>query len=440
MNRRDVRRVLMVSPHFPPDSSAASHRVRLLAPYLAENGWEPTIVTVDERDYEGGLETALNALVPDTLRVVRCRAWSAGWTRAVGFGDLGLRAFSSIRRTCRRLLQQERFDALFVTVYPVYTALLGPLLKREFNVKFVLDYQDPWVGSWGLTVGGGAAGSVDLRSRLSRRLATWLEPVAVTAADAITAVSSGTYEEVAARIPEARNIPRLSLPLGWDRGDFLRLGDSTRPNVGGTDGRINLVYVGTILPNGVDTLRALLEGVRRLREDEPLLYGRLRLSFLGTSNQFTPDAPVRVLPIAAELGVQEAVTEVAPRIPYADALAVLRQADGILLLGSTESHYTASKLYPALLAGRPILAAFHRASSVVDILGRVGGGTAVRVVSYGAEGPRAPQHVACMAKHLTAMVRQPMASAALDLRPIEDVSARSLAGTLCRVLDQVHER
>ena len=41
------RRVLMVSPHFPPDSSAASHRVRLLAPYLGEHGWEPTVVTVE---------------------------------------------------------------------------------------------------------------------------------------------------------------------------------------------------------------------------------------------------------------------------------------------------------------------------------------------------------------------------------------------------------
>ena len=42
-----TRRVLMVSPHFPPDSSAATHRVRLLAPHLAGYGWEPTVVTVD---------------------------------------------------------------------------------------------------------------------------------------------------------------------------------------------------------------------------------------------------------------------------------------------------------------------------------------------------------------------------------------------------------
>ena len=29
-----MRRVLMISPHYPPDSTAATHRVRLLAPHL----------------------------------------------------------------------------------------------------------------------------------------------------------------------------------------------------------------------------------------------------------------------------------------------------------------------------------------------------------------------------------------------------------------------
>ena len=149
-----TRRVLMVSPHFPPDSSAATHRVRLLAPHLAGYGWESTVVTVDPRDYESRLDPDLAALVPGSLRVVRCRAWPARWTRLVGFGDLGLRACTGLLRTCSNLLRRETFDALFVTIYPAYPALLGPLLKRRFGVPFVLDYQDPWVGSWGKTVGG----------------------------------------------------------------------------------------------------------------------------------------------------------------------------------------------------------------------------------------------------------------------------------------------
>src|SRR5262249_36216040 len=87
----DMRRALIVSPHFPPDSSAASHRMRLLAPHLAEAGWTPTVVAVEPDAYEGRLDPDLAAMVPDSLEVVRAPAWRAGWTRRVGIGDLGLR-------------------------------------------------------------------------------------------------------------------------------------------------------------------------------------------------------------------------------------------------------------------------------------------------------------------------------------------------------------
>ena len=197
-----MARILMVSPHFPPDTTAAAHRVRLLAPHLPAYGWEPTVVTVDPRDYEGRLDLALGELVSSSVRVVGCRAWPARWTRQFGVGDLGLRAFTGLRRTCSELLEGEQFDALFITIYPTYPALLGPKLKRRFPVKFVLDYQDPWVGAWGKTVGGGAEGRPDLRSRLSRALAAKLEPPVVRAADAITAVSELTYEQVRLRYPE----------------------------------------------------------------------------------------------------------------------------------------------------------------------------------------------------------------------------------------------
>src|SRR5688572_16791902 len=122
----------MVSPHFPPDSSAGTHRVRLLAPHLAACGWEPTVVTVDPACYEGRLDPELAASVPASLRVVRVRAWPAAKTRRLGVGDLGLRAFTGLRRACRALLAEETFDALFITIYPAYPALLGPALKRRF--------------------------------------------------------------------------------------------------------------------------------------------------------------------------------------------------------------------------------------------------------------------------------------------------------------------
>ena len=150
------------------------------------------MVTVDPRDYEGRLDPGLASLVPAELRVVRCRAWPARWTRRIGIGDLGLRAFAGLRRACADLLRRERFDALFITIYPTYPALLGPILKRQFGVPFVLDYQDPWVGAWGEAVGAGPNGRPDIKSRLTRAVARRLEPRAVRAADAITTVSAPT--------------------------------------------------------------------------------------------------------------------------------------------------------------------------------------------------------------------------------------------------------
>jgi len=74
IGKRPLRRVLMIAPHFPPDSGAATHRVRLLAPYLKEHGWEPTVLTVERSSNEGRPDPELEAMVPPDLRVVRAPA------------------------------------------------------------------------------------------------------------------------------------------------------------------------------------------------------------------------------------------------------------------------------------------------------------------------------------------------------------------------------
>src|SRR2546422_1659526 len=325
----------MVSPHFPPDSSAGTHRVRLLAPHLPAYGWEPTVVTVDARDVEGRVDPALAETVPAAVRVVRTRAWPARMTRAIGFGDLGLRSLSGLLATCTRLLATEPFDVLFVTIYPAYTALLGPVLKRRFGVPFVLDYQDPWVGSWGADVGGGPNATPDLRSRLSRRAAMVLEPIAVRAADALTAVSARTYEDVLTRTPRAGKVIVETVPIGWDERDIehVRTARVAHRFFDADDRFVNLVYVGTLLPHGIEPARALFEAVSLVRERSPELYRRLRLWFVGTSNQFDERAVPRMMPIAESCGVKDVVREWPARIPYFEALSVLTHAHAILLLG-----------------------------------------------------------------------------------------------------------
>jgi len=437
MKLSEMRRVLMVSPHFPPDSSAASHRVRLLAPHLPAAGWSPTVLTVKPAAYEGRLDVDLAALVAPSLRVERADAWPAAITRRAGLGDLGLRAFTGLYRACRSLLARERFDALFITIYPTYPALLGPLLKRRFSIPFVLDYQDPWVGAWGRTVGGGANGRPDWKSRVSRQIAVWLEPRALAAADGVVAVSQGTLDGIVERIPSAARLPHDAIPLGFDAADFAAV-DGRRGGAAAWDrhdGLVHLGYVGTLLPTGIETLRLLLRALDRARREDPNA-SRLRLHFIGTSNRSESTA-YRVRPIAAECGVADVVSETPGRVDYLDALALLTQASGILLLGSSEPHYTASKLYPALLAKRPLLALFHEASSVVSILRAVGGEPTVRIVTYG-DTPSADDAVAAVACHLRRLAADPTYRPSdVSLDRVAEFSAAVLARRLAALLDRV---
>ncbi len=369
-----MRRVLVVSPHFPPDSGAASHRMRLLAPRLPEHGWEPTVLTVDPRDLGTRTEPALERYVHGSIRVERVRAPGGSRGRFLGVGDLGLRSLWGIYRRARRLLSAERYELVLITLPPHYTAVLGPLLHRGSGIPYVLDYQDPWVSAWGLTVGGGRNAALDWKSRLSRWLALALEPRALRAAAGLMGVSHGTLQGLLERHPEMRALPRAEVPLGGEPRDFALAKLEQRPNpfFDAGDGRVHLVYVGTLLPLGLEVLRAVLEGAVILRERELTSFARLRFHFLGTSNQREGSHPRRVLAAASELGLGEIVEEHPHRIGYVDALTVQTQAQAILLLGSTERHYTASKIYPALLSGRPLLAVYHEASTVCEVLRQQG--------------------------------------------------------------------
>src|SRR5919201_396527 len=296
------RRLLMISPHFPPDSSAGTHRVRLLAPHLAAFGWTPTVLTVAEQDYESRLDPELQGLVPGSLDVVRTRALPTRVTRRFGVGDLGLRSLPGLRRNALRLHRTHPFDAIFITIYPTYPAVLGPMFKRRFGVPFILDYQDPWVGAWGKEVGGGDGGAVDTKSRSTRAVAERLEPRVLQAADGVTAVSARTYEEAFARTGVAP-CAAAEIPIGWDAADVDAVERrQAHKQLIPDDGRINICYTGTLLPLGVSTLRTVLVGVRALIERDPQLADRVRFYFFGTSNQ-TAGGDARVLPYARELGI-----------------------------------------------------------------------------------------------------------------------------------------
>jgi hypothetical protein len=185
----------------------------------------------------------------------------------------------------------------------------------------------------------------------------------------------------------------------------------------------------------VVVLDAFLAGLRTLRDTAPDTASRLRVHFVGTGR--SPDDPqgYRVLPRAREFGVQDMVSEHPHRIGYVDTLNHLERSDTVLVLGSTERHYTPSKVFQAILSKRPIFALLHVESTAV---GMIRAARAGRVLSLTEQTMPAPEVIAA---ELKALMGDPAFDAgSVDAAAFEPYSAKESARALAEALNRACDR
>lgn len=424
------RRIVLVSSHFAPSNSVSVHRARLWSRYLPEFGWEPTVVTSDTRYYEERLDPDLERLVAPGLEVVQAATLPTRPIRLVG--DIGIRSFWGCYRAVADLVRQRRADFVLVTIPSNFLAPLGRLVHGRFGVPFGIDYQDPWVTWWS---------GVDRkysRAWWSYKLATWLEPWSIHDAALITGMAPGYLAGMLERNPDvAKRAVIATMPMGSAPEDYDLVRTMHRAPFlfDPGDGLFHMIYAGALLPAGIVVLEAFLAGLRALRERSPAVASRLRVHFVGTGS--SPDDPNghQVLPRARAAGVEDMVDEHPHRIGYVDTLNHLGQCGAVLVLGSTERHYTPSKVFQAILSKRPVFAMLHAESTAIGMIEHAGAGKVLPLTERSMPSP------AAVADELRALIEAPAYDAtAVDGSAFDSLSARTSTKALADALDQACAR
>lgn len=430
------RRVLIVSPHFPPINAPDHQRVRMSLPFFEEFGWRPTVLAVGPGHVEGTDDPLLERTLPDNVEIVRTGALPVRWTRRLGLGNLGLRAIPAFWRAGNRLLARERFDAVYFSTTMFAVMALGPLWRRRFGVPYVLDFQDPWIQDYYDQPGAGPPPGGRFKHGFSQWLARRLEPLAMGSVSEVIAVSPAYVQTLRARYPALAADRYTVLPFGAPDRDFDSL-DSL--NVRQTvfdpgDGLRHWVYVGRGGEDMAVALRLLFTALAEARQRDPATWSAVRMHFVGTSYAPADRAEKTVEPLARECGVGDLVEERTGRVPYFEALQSLRQSDAILVIGSDSPGYSASKLAPCLLARRPLLALLHADSPAVEILRR---SRVARVVTFRPEDAKAAAAETTAALLGTVADAASPSSTGLDLGQFTaEHGARAMTARQCEVLDR----
>lgn len=350
-----MQRVLMIAFHFPPLAvSSGIQRTLRFAQYLPAHGWEPLVLTASARAYERVSDDLLRE-VPEGL-VVR-RAWCLDASRHLA---LRRRYPAVLARPDRwanwalaaipaglDLVRRHRPAAIWST-YPIATAhVIGRWLARLSGLPWIADFRDPMV-----------------QDGYPPDAATWrafkrIEERAVAGARASVFTSRSAAATYRRRYPALADRVTV-IENGFDEQSFVGLAGDSPPLA---PGRRTLLHSGTVYPSERDPtqLFAALSALKRAGRATDLL-----VRFRAPAH----DDLLRALARKYDVGD---LIEVAPPLPYREALEEMRRADGLLVLQAAIcNEQIPAKVYEYLRAQRPLLGLTDPQGDTADLLRRCG--------------------------------------------------------------------
>jgi glycosyltransferase involved in cell wall biosynthesis len=407
------RRLLMITFHYPPsNSSSGGLRPLKFGKYLAELGWESSVLTVPAQCHES-VDAALLRDVPQRVRVHHAFCFDTKKTLAIagkypGFLAVPDRYVSWLPfGVCAGLevVRREGIDALYSTS-PIPTAhLIALILKKLTGLPWVADFRDPWVETEGSEVYG----------PLRQRFELWLERRVIVGADRVVVTTPEFGQYLRNRYGRSVGDKISVVYNGYDEEDLHDL----TPEIDGPE-RFTLLHAGLLDPHYRNPL-PILRGLRQCL-DRQLLPPNTRVTFVGGgayANQTLPQA-IRELRLADNV-------EVVGRMPYRQALAKQAGASALLLMQGGDDTWmlVPAKAFEYLRTGRLILTAAPADGATARLVGEFEGTFLTR--------PDDPEDIA---RSLTALYQAWVAGVRhVERGGLSRLSRRAAAGELAAVLD-----
>lgn len=364
-------RLLAVSFSFPPLAYPRSIQVARLVKYMP---FPVVMVCADEPDarkdptLEPDAEAVLQAClrvpfnIPKWRRYVNAAAyhyrrplWNRWNLAPDGYRAWMAPALAAVERYARADAYKPEVLATFSQ--PAIDHLVGLELKRRFRVPWVAHFSDPW-----------ADNPYHHYDERTARINLALEREVIETADRLIFTSQETVDVVMSKYPASWKAKALVLPQCYDPAAYPVAADDTHGATATGNAAISNATMSSAATieaaaNGDRLLirhlgnfyhqrtpAPLFRALRSLLDAEPAMLAGVRFDLVGVTDAST----------FKELGLEglpDGLVTVNPPVGYRESLALMSQADGLLVIDAPmeQSIFLPSKLIDYIGAGRPIL-------------------------------------------------------------------------------------
>jgi glycosyltransferase involved in cell wall biosynthesis len=359
-------KILIVSPFFPPDNTPDMHRVRISIPYFMEAGHEIYVLRIASEYTCAKKDEMLTETIPSEIKIYSVKPINLKITRKIGIGNIGIRSFFQLLKMGNKIIKQEKPDLIFFST-TVFTILeLGAIWKKKFNIPFVIDLQDPWRNDYYLSL---PAKERPPKYFFYYQLNKFLEAYTIPMCAGILSVTDAYIDMLRDRYKDKFIAQTIVLPLGVSQNDFKLVKEKKlNLSINFSADEFSVVYTGVVPDNMLFAIEALIIAVKKynLTADRKMV-----LYFIGTNYVSKNLQEKKLLHLIKKYQMQYYLVEKTDRASYFEAIQLMLDSDLLLLPGTLDNNYSASKIYPYILSEKKILVVFNKNSELKNIINEI---------------------------------------------------------------------
>ncbi|MBR9831210.1 glycosyltransferase family 4 protein [bacterium] len=359
-----MKKVLIISYYWPPSGGAGVQRWLKLSKYLALQGIEVHILTVDEKvaSYMQ-LDESLKHDIHPSIQIHKTTSFEPinYYSQLVGKKNVPTAGFSNVNneskvqqlvnairsnffipdprvgwkkyavRKGKEIIQQYGIQTVITTSPPHSTQLIGRDLKKAFpKLKWIVDFRDPWTDIYYYSLLG--------HTQWSRRIDLKLEKEVIEQSDQIITVSQGFKDLFLPKSTKVNGDKFCIIPNGFDPEDLVPRQE--QPNE-----TFTICYTGTMSDQYEP--ESFLEGLRKVIDQNP--NQPIQLQIVGSMSANIEQYIKKLqLPLAY-----------IPSVPHSEIVHYQKNADLLLLLIPNINKgdgIVPGKLFEYLASQNPIVA------------------------------------------------------------------------------------
>ena len=395
-----MKKVILIAFYFNQVNEIASKRLRALAKYLPQFGWEPIVIVPDlgfipkENDdlncriiyteyedmfshfsnkfnrskssnHEGAdskLSDSNDSIESNDDKLKDSTSYSNPIvSKAISIaGEVfaypdGMKYWhKSAFKEASKVIEEEEIDAILSSSWPITCHTIAKDLNEKYNVPWIADLRDLWNLNPYVS-------HTFIRNYFERRL----ELKTFENTDALTTTTDLAAKTLSSLHPDNRIVPILS---GYDKDDFELLEEllsESDNNLNGlSDGhseKLKFIYAGSLYGGKRDP-SYLFEAIRQLEDENKLDSSKISIEFYGDSTGLEE--------IANRYGLLD-IVHIGGKIAHEEVLKKQLNSDVLLLISwdnEKEKMFIPGKIYEYFALKKPVLSIGYKEGSLKDLI------------------------------------------------------------------------